>query len=299
MWFKNLKVYRLSPTWQCNADILLAALQQQAFRPTSRQEMVSMGWVEPRAGCGLVHAQDGQFLICLRVEKKLLPSTVVSQVARARAMEIEEQQGYKPGRKQMKDIKEQVADELLPTAFALYHDTRAWIDSRNGWLVIDAAASAKCDEVLGMLAKVLQPLPVLPLHVAQAPAAAMTDWLVSDEPPPNFSIDQDAELRPTSENRAAVRYMRLNLDVEEIRRHVQAGKQCTRLALTWNDRVSFVLTEGLDIKRIAPLDILNEGRMPAADEAEQFDSDMLLMTRELALMLAALVDALGGMKTDG
>lgn len=298
MWFKNLKLYRLSPNWQCNADILQSALEKQPFKPASRQEMLSMGWVAPHEGGALVHAQDGQFLICLRVEKKLLPSTVVNQVARARAREIEDQQGYKPGRKQMKDIKEQVADELLPKAFALYHDTRLWIDSRNGWLGVDAAAAAKCDEALGMLAKVLEPFPVLPLHVAQAPATAMTDWLVSDEPPPNFSIDQDAELRSTSENRAAVRYVRQHLDVEEIRRHVQAGKQCTRLALTWNDRVSFVLTEGLDIKRIAPLDILNEGRMPAADEAEQFDSDMLLMTRELALLLAALVEALGGEKAD-
>jgi len=294
MWFKHLKLYRLSPQWQCTAAVLQAALEQQPFRPASRQDMLSMGWVEPHEGSGLVHAQDGQFLICLRVEKKLLPSTVINQVARARARDIEEQQGYKPGRRQLKDIKEQVAEDLLPKAFALYHDTRLWIDARKHWLAIDAAATAKCDEALGMLAKVLEPFPVLPLHVAQSPAAAMTDWLVSDDPPPNFSIDQDAELRSTSENRAAVRYVRQTLEVEEIRRHVQAGKQCTRLALTFNDRVSFVLTEGLDIKRIAPLDILNEGRIAAHDAAEQFDSDMVLMTRELGLLRDALVEALGG-----
>jgi len=296
MWFKHLKLYRLSPQWQCTAALLQSALEKQPFHPAARQDMLSMGWVAPWEGGTLVHAQDGQFLICLRVEKKLLPATVINQVARARARDIEEQQGYKPGRRQLKDIKEQVAEELLPKAFALYHDTRLWIDARNHWLGIDAAAAAKCDEALGMLAKVLEPFPVLPLHVAQSPAAAMTDWLVSDEPPPNFSIDQDAELRATAENRAAVRYVRQTLDVEEVRRHVQAGKQCTRLALTFNDRVSFVLTEGLDIKRIAALDILNEGRIAAHDAAEQFDSDMVLMTRELGLLRDALVQALGGEK---
>jgi len=296
MWFKNLKLYRLSPQWQCTAELLQTALEKQPFHPASRQEMVSLGWVEPQEGRGLVHAQDGQFLICLRVEKKLLPTTVINQVARARAREIEEQQGYKPGRKQLKDIKEQVAEELLPKAFALYHDTRVWIDAHHHWLGIDAAAAAKCDEALGMLAKVLDPFPVLPLHVALSPAAAMTDWVVADEAPPNFSIDQDAELRSTSESRAAVRYVRQTLDVEEVRRHVQAGKQCTRLALTFNDHISFVLTEGLDIKRIAPLDILNEDRVSTHDEAEQFDSDMVLMTRELGLLRDALVEALGGEK---
>jgi len=296
MWFKNLKLYRLSPQWQCSAERLQAALEKQPFHPASRQEMLSLGWVEPQEGTGLVHAQDGQFLICLRVEKKLLPASVINQVARARAREIEEQQGYQPGRKQLKDIKEQVAEELLPRAFALYHDTRLWIDTRSHWLGVDAAAAAKCDEALGMLAKVLDPFPVLPLHVARAPASAMTDWLVSDAAPAHFSIDQDAELRSTAENRAAVRYVRQPLEVEEVRRHVQAGKLCTRLALTWNDRVSFVLTEGLDIKRIAPLDILQEGRSAGVDALEQFDTDMVLMTRELAQLRDSLVEALGGEK---
>ncbi|MFC3338861.1 recombination-associated protein RdgC [Paracandidimonas soli] len=299
MWFKNLKLYRLAPQWNCTAEVLQSALEKQPFHPGSQQETVTMGWVEPREGGGLVHAQDGQFLIALRVQKKLLPSTVINQVARARARDIEEQQGYKPGRKQMKEIKEQVTDELLPKAFALYHDTRVWLDARNRWLVIDAAASAKCDEVLGMLAKVLEPFPVLPLHVEQSPASAMTDWLASDEAPPNFTIDQDAELRSTSESRAAVRYVRQTLEAEEVRRHIQAGKQCTRLAMTWNDKISFVLTDNLDIKRVAPLDILNEGRTASADEAEQFDSDMMLMTRELALLLDAMVDTLGGEKAAG
>src|SRR3546814_6826552 len=139
----------------------------------------------------------------LRVEKKLLPSTVINQGARAKAQEIEEQQGYKPWRKQMKDIKEQVVDELRPRAFSVYRDTRVWMDMANRWLVVDAAAAAKSDEVLGALAKTLEPFPGVPLHVEQSPASMMTNWLTSGEPPAGFSIDQDIELRSTRENLAA------------------------------------------------------------------------------------------------
>jgi len=293
MWFKHLKLYRLSPTWQCTAPLLEAALEKHPFHPGSRQELFSMGWVPPHDASGLVHAQDGQYLFCLRTEKKLLPATVINQVTQARLREIEAQQGYKPGRKQVRNLKEQVTDELLPKAFALFHDTRVWIDARHQWLGIDASAPAKCDEVVGMLAKVLEPFPVLPLHVTQSPASAMTDWLIGEAPPPGFSIDQETELRSVAEDRAAVRYVRQTLETAEMRHHVQAGKQCTRLALTWNDRVSFVLTENLDIKRITPLDILNENRAQAADAAEQFDADILLMTRELGQLRDALVRALG------
>jgi len=296
MWFKNLKIYRLSAAWPLAGDDLQAALKRQAYQPGNNLEMQSIGWVPPREGGELAHLVGGQILLTLRAEKKLLPATVINQVAKFRAQEIEEQQGYKPGRKQMKEIKERVTDELLPRAFSVYRDTRVWIDPINRWLVIDAAASSKADEVIGMLAKAIDPFPLENLYVTQSPASAMTGWLAEDEAPANFSIDQDTELRSSGQSRAAVRYVRHSIDADDARRHIQSGKQCTRLAMTWADRISFVLTEGLDIKRVTPLDVLKEGSEAMQTHDEKFDSDMTLMTGELAKLVAELVDALGGEK---
>ena len=297
MWFKNLKIYRLSAAWPLFGEDLEAALARQAYQPGNNLEMQCIGWVPPREGGGLAYAVSGQILLTLRAGKKLLPTTVINQVAKARAQEIEEQQGYKPGRKQMKEIKERVTDELLPRAFSVYRDTRVWIDPRNRWLVIDAAASSKADEVIGILAKCIEPFPLENLYVVQSPASAMTTWLAEDEAPSNFSIDQDTELRASGESGAAIRYVKHSIDADDARRHIQSGKQCTRLAMTWADRVSFVLTDSLDIKRVSPLDVLKEGRDGvAASDDEKFDSDMQLMTGEFAKMMAEMVDALGGEK---
>src|SRR5690606_39569948 len=112
------------------------------------------------------------------------------------------------GRKQMKEIKERVTDELLPKALTVYRDTRAWIDPVNRWLVVDTASDSKADEVIGLLVKTIDPLPLENLYVAQSPAAAMTAWLAADEAPENFSIDQDTELRASGESRAAIRYVK-------------------------------------------------------------------------------------------
>jgi recombination associated protein RdgC len=296
MWFKNLKIFRLAPNWAPSINDIEAALEKMAFAPGSSQEMQTLGWVPPADNTGLVYSQNGQIMLALRADKKLLPSTVVNQVARARAADMEEQQGYKPGRKQMKEIKERVTEELLPRAFSVYRDTRVWIDTRNNWLVIDAAASAKSDEVLGMLAKAFDPFPVTPLYTEMSPAGAMTTWLMDDDIPGPFTVDQDTELRSTSESRGAVRYVRHSLDADEVRRHIQTGKQCTRLALTWADRVSFVLTDALDLKRVAPLDVLKEGPDAATADADAFDTDFALMSGELAKLFNDLVDALGGEK---
>ncbi|MFT0534020.1 recombination-associated protein RdgC [Castellaniella hirudinis] len=299
MWFKNLKLYRLAPEAKLTIADLEAALEPLAFRPGGSQDSQVSGWLPPREDSGLVYAQHGQILLRLQTEKKLLPATVINQASKARALQIEEQQGYKPGRKQMKEIKEQMTMELLPRAFVIAHDTRIWLDTVNHWVAIDAAANARSDEVLGLLAKSLTPFPIVPLHTDLAPASAMTLWLSENEAPAGFTIDQDTELRSTGESRATVRYVRQSVDADEVRRHIDAGKQCTRLALTWNDRVSFVLTDNLDIKRVAPLDVLKEHQdAQAANEAERLDADFALMTGELARLLDDLVAALGEIKAD-
>src|SRR5690606_10456889 len=141
----------------------------------------------------------------------------------------------------------------LPQAFHTERDVLVWIDTRNQWFVIDTSSGARADEVLGMLAKAIDPFPVRPLHVERSPAAAMTGWLADDEAPEVFSIDQDTELSSTGESGAKVRYSRQTIAPEDACRHIQSGKQCTRLAMTWADRVSFVLTEGLDLRRVAAL----------------------------------------------
>ncbi|HYS63769.1 MAG TPA: recombination-associated protein RdgC [Paraburkholderia sp.] len=295
MWFKNLQLHRLPAPWSITPEQMEKWLAPHAFAPGNSVEMQSHGWASARDNDSLVYSLNGQMLLVFRTEKKLLPASVVTQVTKARAADLEEQQGFKPGRKQMRELKEQVTDELLPRAFSIRRDTRVWIDTRNGWLVIDAASQAVADEVRGLLVKSIDQLPLGTVRVTQSPVAAMTGWLLAGEGPAGFTLDQDTELRSPAEGNATVRYVGHTLDAEDMRRHIEAGKQCMRLAMTWNDRVSFVLTPSLTIKRIAPLDVLKEASDPTAqNDDERFDSDVTLMTAELDRMLNDLLDALGG-----
>jgi len=85
---------------------------------------------------------------------------------------------------------------------------------------------------------------------------------------------------------------------EHARLHIQGEKKVTRRAVTWVDRVSFVLADGLDAKRVAPLDVLMEKADGAAQDGdERRDSDLVLMTVELAKLLTELVEASGGERT--
>ena len=293
MFFKNLQIYRLPAPWAMTATSLEQALAPQQFTPATSMDLVRQGWAAPRgADQPLVHAVGGQFLLQLKTEKKLLPSTVVNQVAAARALEMEEAQGFAPGKKAMKELKERVTDELLPRAFAILSTTAVWIDPVNGWLVVDAASPSKADEVVKLLLKSVDRLPLESLRVQRSPVGAMTEWMQADASPAGFTVDQDAIMRATGESKAQVAYKRHTLEADDIRRHIAAGKQCTRLAMTWSDKISFVLDESLAIKSVKPLEIIKESA--TRNDDERFDSDFALMTGELAKLLADLVDALGG-----
>lgn len=295
MWFKNLQLYRLPAPWAITADQLASALESQHFRPIASNEVISRGWTPPRGeGMPLVHVVAGQFLLAMKTEAKVMPSAAVRAVANARARELEEQQGFPPGKKAKKELMERAADEMLPRAFSVPYAVNVWIDPKNGWLAVDTSSASKADEVIKLLLKAVDKMPLESLRVQRSPVAMMTAWLENDEAPAGFTIDQDATLQATGESKAQVGYKRHSLDPEDMRRHIAAGKQCKRLAMTWNSRISFVLTDSLTIKSIKPLDVIKENETVTYDEAERFDNDFTLMTGEYAKLLADLVAALGG-----
>ena len=294
MWFKNIFIFRVAPDNTISTETLNEKLALRPLLACSGLDKQSRGWV-PCHGDKLVHSANRQMLFALGVEQKLLPSTIVNRFAKERVADIEAQQGYKVGRKEMKELKEAITEELLPRAFAIQRTTYAWLDAVNGYLVIDAASSAKTEELLTLLNKTVEDLPFKPLHTSISPVTAMTDWLASNHAPAGFTIDRELELRTTGESKATIRYANHALEGDEILRHIAAGKRVTRLGLTWNDRISFVLTEQMQIKRIEFLDIIKEESTKIADDADElFELDFTLMTGELAKMLADLTAALGG-----
>ena len=305
MLLKNLVAYRLGPRWNTNAETLEKKLAKQPLQACGSFEMQSRGWLSARADQQggderLLYTQNHHWLLTLGTEHKLLPASVIRQFAKERAAQVAGQQAWPIGAKQMRDITDQVRTELMPRALSRRSLSRAWIDSTQRWLLVDAAADKAAEEFLEALRRVDDDLPAKRLDTKSSPGTAMTQWLSRGEAPGNFSIDQDLEMIAPDTSKATVRYSRHTLEGKDIRDHISAGKTVTRLGLTWKDRISFVLSDKLYIKRIYFLDILNDdSNAEPDDEAERFDTDFALMTGELSLLLADLVEALGGEKELG
>ena len=292
--FKNVIMYRIGPDWSASVAQMEESLDTARFVECGASQEKSIGWIEPRgeANGPLVESVGGQLILKLMIETKALPGSVITKKAKERVAHIETTTGRKPGKKETREIKDDIKLELMPLAFSKESSVFVWIDPAAQLLVIDAGSQGRADEVVTMLVKSLAGLAVTLIDTKVSPTAAMSEWLISQEPPAGFTVDRECELKAADESKAVVRYTRHPLDTDEVRQYVEQGKLPTKLALTWDSRVSFVLTEGLQLKKLAFLEVVFEGTSSGKDDG--FDADTAIATGELRKLLPDLLEALGG-----
>lgn len=286
-------VYRIAEQWQGALEQLEEALAKAPFTECGATQEKSVGFVPPRGEQHglLAESVGGQWVLRYMTESKMLPGSVLARKVKEKAARIEQETGRKPGKKESRELKEEAKLDLLPMAFTKQGSMWVWIDREARTLVLDTASQGRADEVVSLLVELLPGFAVSLLDTQTSPQAAMAHWLKEQEPPVGFTVDRECELKSADEAKAVVRYARHPLDIDEIRAHIEAGKMPTKLALTWDDRVSFVLTEGLQLKKITFLDVVFEGQAP---DDQGFDTDVAIATGELSKLIPDLVEALGG-----
>jgi len=301
MWFKNLSLLRFTEPFKLTAEALEEKLQGGRFQPCTSLQPMSYGWVPPvgKEDAPLAHAAGGCFMICAQREEKILPASVVNEVLAEKIVEIEEKKGSTVRKKERDAIRDEIIHDLLPRAFSFSRRQYAYIDPNAGWLVVDCSSAKKTEELASWLRRSLDSLPVTPPAVSERPAAVMTRWLAEGAAPADIIIENECELRATDEEGAVVRCKKHDLSAPEIQNHLEAGKEAVKIAVSWNDRLSFVLDDALGIKRLRFLDLVQEqaADVEADDAAERFDVDFAIMSGELAAFLPRLLELFGGENT--
>lgn len=285
MWFKNLTVYKLREPWTLTAAALEERLTRQALTPCASLELESQGWVAPRDNGGIVESFDRQLLIALGIETKLLPATVVNDAAKARAAAFERARGFKPGRKALREFKEQALVELAPRALVRRRTVRAWIDGAAGRLIVDAASDSVAEKLTERLRETVGELPLQRLDADPAASTQMTRWLASGKAPGPLALGADCELVGASADKPTVGYRRHPLNGGPIRRHLEDGLRVRRLGLSWNERLDFMLDDELRLRRLRYLPTAESEGERDGDPDPRFEADFRLMVGEFAALL--------------
>jgi recombination associated protein RdgC len=297
MFFRNLTLFRFSSPVAESLAELETVLANHALRPCGPLESVTRGFVSPFGPeSGVLAHRIGTFtLFTLGSEEKLLPAAVVNAELASRLRETAEKRGRPVGGRERKRLKAEVLDTLLPRAFVRPSRLNAYVDKKNGWLVLDTSSRKSAENALSQVREALGSFPAVPLAPEEGPRVLMTDWLATGNLPAGLALGDECELRdPATATGAIARCRRQDLDAEEVKEHLRNGKQVFLLGLTFDDRISFVLGEDLVIRKLKFLDVvMDELGDSQADAHAEMDASFALLTLELARLLAKLEEWFG------
>lgn len=297
MQFKTARVYPLTEDFAHSADELATLCEKHAFTECGKNDAVKLGWVRPMGKVGeFVHASNGYFLVTLRKDEKILPGSVVNQILKERIDEKEEAEDRKLSSKEKSEMKDEVIFELLPKAFVKTSLQNAYIDTRNQRIVVDAGSAGKAEELISFLRNTVDSLPCVPLAVNADTLMMMTSWLRSKAAPINFEIGGDCELKDTNGDDGVVTCKNEDLFASQVINHINHGKQVTKIALTWDGKISFMIDKELGFKRIKFLDgVLDDDAYESCTPEERFDTDFSLFTEYFSDMFEEVVTVFDGM----
>lgn len=297
--FKNAIIYRISNPMSLMAQ--LATIEQQLlpfqFTPCGSNDMAKTGWVPATMfSQTLAHQSHTQYLLTVQRQEKILPSPVIKQELTARVAKLESEQGRKLKKTEKDSLKDEVLHSLLPRAFTKDSRTQLWIDVMNGLIVVDASSARKAEDALALLRKSLGSLPVIPLTIENPVELTITEWVRSGNAPAGFAIGDAAELKANLVDGGIAKVKKQDLVSDEVKTHIEAGKVVTKLALDWQQRITFTLTNDAMLARLKFCDELIEQNddIDREDVLARFDADFTLMTGELQALIKQLVAGLGG-----
>lgn len=302
MFFRNLTLFRMPAFKGLVFDGVQLALKTCALKPVGPSELMSRGFVPPmgQGGEAFFHLSGSALWVTLGGENRLLPSSVVNAELSKRIAAIEEREGRRMGGRARKRLKEDVVAELLPRALVKPSRLDAYLDLQRQFVVVDTASRKHAENLVSELRHALGSFPALPAAAEVSMRGVLTGWLYGEPLPEGLALGDGCLLRDPVDGGASARLQRQELGTDEIHKHLESGKQCTRLALVFRDHVSFELGEDLVLRKVRFLD----GALESLDGTErdglvaELDARFALMSLELGALLDVLEPALKLAKAD-
>ena len=297
MWFRNARPYRLPGRLGIDASEFSQRLFRRPFQPCRPSQPLSSGWVAALSdeATNFVHKSADYWLIRLQREERLLPASVIRSEVNSRIQEIQAVQGRRVQRKERLDIVDEVTQDLMPRAFTKAQHLEALINDREGWVWVNTASAARAEELLSLLREGLGNLPVVIPDTQKSPVIVMSQWLLKGGLPEGLSLGGDVDLEDPQKEGGVVRVRGMYLESDEIRRHIESGKQAVRLALSWQDQVDFVVDKDLSLRRVRFSDELKSiNEELHEDVLARRDADCLLMGETLSTLQKTIAKTFGG-----
>ena len=290
MLFKQVQLFQLTHRIQSSANALAERLESLAFQPCLPSMPSSAGWVSPidEDDMPLVRGINGCLMLCLQIEEKILPGSVITQVLKDKIKQIELTEARTVRQKEKLSFKDEVTHTLLPRAFSKFSRIQAYIDTRQQWLVLNTTSPAKTELFISMFKKSLGE--GIDSFEVVKPSSIITHWLQNQNYPTAFSIEKSCVFRDPDQQNRMIRCQQQDLFVSSIQSLIKDGFEAVQTALCWQDRINFILADDFTLRSIG---LADDDMIDVKDDLEtkqqKFDADFLMMTETFAGLLNDLL----------
>lgn len=249
--FKNafVLVTDVNPT----APALQELAAPKRFAPCFSNEAISTGFIEPdptRPGEWCIAAPGGLFMAFM-IEKKSVPSSAVKREVAKLARQAEEATGRKPGKKALKELKQQAIDALLPRAFPRQTQVNIWFDVDCMRVIIGSSSLPVIDLVTSAVSGALGvSVRYTPAGESSQLSDALTQW-VQDQNTSTEELELAGESHLVGEAREKASVAHVDLLASALVSEPILPLRVLRTGLAWiTDGVSFMLCHDFSMRKI-------------------------------------------------
>ena len=293
MWFKNIQLFQFNNAIAYQPDRLEKDCEQAQFTPCSALKPLSAGFVSPitqdESG-PLVFASQGFMLLCIKIQEKLLPPSVLREQLKLKIKEMEGQLGQRVSKGERQRIKEELEYTLLGKAFDRSSLVYLYINTHTQHLIIDTNGSKK----LQLVHKVLQP--ILAEHgpepiETQSISHILTQWVRNKNYPGTFSLLNRCTMQDSRSPKAKISLTHINLLDEFYEPLLDDSNQITQLKINWDEKINFTLKQDFSISQVNFLDNIKDLAKDGMNETDEdrFAADFFVMSETISKFLADLL----------
>lgn len=165
------------------AEALRGHLANENFVDPLSTELSRGGFVPMEQGTYVTEFPGG-YAFKFRFAQKVLPASVVKDELDARCAAVEADTGRKPGKKEKRQIKDEVIDDLAIQAFVRTTDVIAYFRSATNQLFVPTLSKVLGDKLMTKLVAAVETVKTETIHVSnvtQGLTARLTKWLDDEE----------------------------------------------------------------------------------------------------------------------
>jgi len=298
--FRNLRFYHVTSPWPESEEELSEILSKNIFSPCGSFSERSAGWeaLGNNEDDPLCRRLNGADLLQLRTQSRVLPAAAIREVLEERVIEFRTRMSQEPNRAELRNLKEETRDKLLPQALVKSERNRACYIHSESLLVIDVATITKAEWVIDQLRACIDQFYCTPLTFNNFPGDLLTGIFMGDSPL-GFSLGRECRMQDVMDSKSVVSWRDFELSDHSIRQHVVEGMKLTHLGVNFDEVMNCVISDEAVISKLKFIEGDAVDKWGVEDPMAKLDADFVLLTACVRRLVEDLKKLLGGFAHSG